>query len=172
MKIILELSIVVFLVFIIFQDFKSRAIYWFLCPLVFISALIYTYFEFHFFYLKDLLTSTSFLVLQFLLASIYFSIKNRKLINITNSQIGLGDLLFLLSITPLFSISNYIIFYTASLLFSMLFYFFYLLLDKTNRTIPLAGLQAIILLALLFILKFEGKISLLKSDFLLYSLYK
>jgi len=167
MNTVMEITVLFLLAVLIFQDFKSRSVYWYIFPMIFIAGLVLNYIEYRSFFFRQLILSQLFLVIQLILVTIYFSVKNKKLVNITDSQIGLGDILFLLSITPMLTTLNYIFYYISSLFFALLFYGIYALLIRTEKTIPLAGIQAIFLSGLLILLKVSGNISLLKSDILL-----
>jgi hypothetical protein len=96
--------------------------------------------------LKDAGYALTFLSLQLLILSIYFSAKHKKLVNITREYLGWGDILFLLSLVFYLSPGNYVFFYIASLILVL----FYVLLinltsDEADKHIPLAGLQAALL---------------------------
>lgn len=137
---------------ILIQDLKSRSVYWLMFPILVLLLLILQYQKNH-----DLLAiwqpaliNIGFLALQILLVSAYFSIKNKRLINITDQLLGLGDILFLLSITAYLSVLNFLVFYILSLvivLFSWLIWESFS--QKKGHAIPLAGLQALILIAVL-----------------------
>ncbi|MBW4890137.1 hypothetical protein KXQ82_10440 [Mucilaginibacter sp. HMF5004] len=91
------------------------------------------------------LMNAGFLILQLLLVSVYFSVKNKRWINITNELLGWGDILLLLSITCYFSILNYIFFYVFSLIAVVCIIIIRALINRRYEQIPLAGLQACIL---------------------------
>ena len=67
----------------------------------------------------------------------YMSIKSRHLRNPFKHYFGLGDLLFLIAITPIFTIHRYITFFIFSLIFSIIVHFAFA--KKKDSTIPLAG---------------------------------
>ena len=166
-------SFILFLLGIVaFQDFKTRSVYWFVFPLLFISAVLFNYEEYCSLLVKEFLFNQFFVIFQFALISIYFALKHKKMVNITHSYIGWGDILFLLSIAPLFCLSNYIIFYVFSLLFALIFYYIYFIFSNSPGSIPLAGLQALFLICILLMVKFSGKAAMLQSDFLLQWLFK
>ena len=52
--------------------------------------------------LKNMLFGFAFLAAQLFLVSIYFSIRRKKIKHIVNDEFGLGDILFLCALTPLF----------------------------------------------------------------------
>ena len=83
-------------------------------------------------------------MLQLLLLTIYFSMKNKKWVNITKDYLGWGDILFLLTVAFFLSPMNYLFFYVGSLLVVLLFTMLALVRNGTRYKIPLAGLQALL----------------------------
>lgn len=140
-------SLVILLVLFI-EDAKRREVYWLLFPLlaaVFIwirwanNGLSIAYFE-------GVLAGNVFLLIQGFLLSCYFSFKNRRWTNITNELLGLGDILFLISVSFCFSLASYIVFYVVSLFVVMLIWLVWQMTQRKNSgEIPLAGLQALLL---------------------------
>jgi hypothetical protein len=91
-----------------------------------------------------------FLVLNSVFIIIYYSIKNKNIINPLGKYIGLGDVLFYIGITLLFSPVNFIMFFIIGLFITLSFYLIrYQAVKSTNRKIPLAGFVSIILIALI-----------------------
>lgn len=150
----LKLCILLVLGVIFIQDFKSRSVYWFSFPVLSLLFLI-TRLEQHQLLSEirqQVLVNTGFLLLQLFIISVYFSIKNKRLVNITGSLLGWGDILFLLSIAFFLSILNFLFFYIGSLILILLGWLAWQRFSKEkNEQIPLAGLQAIMLLCLLAI---------------------
>ncbi|MCF8715538.1 prepilin peptidase [Joostella atrarenae] len=99
----------------------------------------------------------SFLLLNFLVLIIYYSLKNKRLVNIFKSQIGIGDLLIFIAVSPLFNYSNYLLFFITSLLFSLVLFFFFKNRYKNGQTIPLAGYLSIFLIGVLTYSYMAGK---------------
>jgi membrane protein CcdC involved in cytochrome C biogenesis len=84
--------------------------------------------------------------------------KYKKLVNINDEQIGIGDIAFLITIAFLFSPVNFILFLLLSLTFSLLFVMTSrFILPNKFKTIPLAGLQAVFLLGLLITILLVNK---------------
>ena len=74
----------------------------------------------------------------------YISIKNRRLITLTDGLIGWGDILFMLSLTLYFSFLNFLLFYITSLIVVIAAWLIWQAFNnKPNKHIPLAGLQAV-----------------------------
>ena len=98
------------------------------------------------------------IVFNYFILTLYFSIRNRKFINIKNEYLGIGDIAFLLSAAFLFSPVNFICFLLCSLIFTLVFTLFMRLFfpDKFS-TIPLAGLQAFFLAIILLVMFLNDK---------------
>jgi len=89
-----------------------------------------------------------FLAVTFVFLIIYISLKQRAFINPFKNYFGLGDLLFYISVTPLFLIHNYILFFIFSLLFSIVIHYLFIKLSD-NKTIPLAGYASLFLIIII-----------------------
>lgn len=150
--IILNLVLYGLLAVVVWEDFTYRGVHWYIFPIIFVCCI-----------LIDLSGSLNwvpgtfqinlFLLLQILTASLYFTVKKRYLVNIFKNHFGLGDLLFLVSISPMFSIFNFIAFYIISLIVITIFYVGFLSYKKypNQYPIPLAGMQsALFMLFLIF----------------------
>ncbi|WP_158800279.1 hypothetical protein [Pedobacter sp. L105] len=161
---LLQLFILICLGLICYQDMRYRAVYWICFP--FLGILLLLFKQQHT-SMYDVLTESVyaflFIGIQFVLLSLYFSLKNKRFINITHQYLGWGDILFLLAITFYLSPVNYVLFYVGSLIVVLLYTFTQqILLKKVNPQIPLAGLQALLLC---FVLVF----SLINPSFKLYT---
>lgn len=146
--------------FIIFQDLKNRAIHVLLPISIFLIALAINYLSDHLNFLMCI-TNIGFVVVNIVGLTLYFSLKNRKLINPIDSMIGLGDILFLISITPLFSLKSYILLFIVGMAFSLVLHLIINVLRKQN-SVPLAGYLSIYFIGFLF---FE---QILNFNFILY----
>lgn len=140
MLILVKLVLIFALIAIGYQDFKERQVY--------LSLLIFTGIIMGFLHLSNsnstvylwntLLNITVILIIYSLLF-IYSRWKLKKPISQT---FGLGDLLFFIVLAVGFSTGTFLVLFTFSLIFSLLFY----LSIKSNlkvKTVPLAGLQAL-----------------------------
>lgn len=168
----LQIIVLLSLAFIFYQDMQYRAVYWICFPVLAILLFGLKYSLTGFLNgLTDAGYSLLFLLIQLFFLWIYFSIKNRGAINITNDYLGWGDILFLIVITFYFSPGNYVLFYIGSLILVLI----YVVLTrgseekKNSKHIPLAGLQAI-LLALLMVTDYLFKAFTLYSDSWIYIL--
>lgn len=161
---LLQLFIMICLGLICYQDMRYRAVYWICFPVLSILLLLFKY---QYSGLYNALTESGygflFVAAQLLLLWLYFSVKNKKFINITRIYLGLGDILFLIAITFYLSPINYVLFYIGSLIVVLLYALTrQVLLKQGSQEIPLAGLQALLLC---FVLIF----SLINPSFKLYT---
>ena len=150
MVFIVNILLFIVLGIIVFQDMKFRAISWILIPALFIILIAK---EFAFAHANDLIFNTlfnfSFVIIQFVLLTIYMSLKNRRLTNIINSYLGIGDLLFFLAITVAFSPLNFLLFFVISMTITLLFFIAYKIIKKNaSPELPLAGGMAAVMLVL------------------------
>ena len=153
MQLIIQLFIISLLILIFYQDYKYRAVSWILFPILTIVFLILNLFNHS---VLEIVNNTAvnlfFLLFLFAMITVYFSIKNRRIVNLSNGFIGWGDILFILCLGILFSPLNFIAFYLISLFMIIIGVLFTKWLFKSNSDqIPLAGLQAMMLLILFII---------------------
>jgi hypothetical protein len=146
MKLLLISSLLIVLVFIFLQDLKERAVNWYFFPLLLVFAILYkkgsTNMEI---LLENICFNVLFLFIQLGMLSLYFSLKKREWTNITREYLGVGDILFLLVIAPLFTPVLYILFYVISLFLIVLATVLIKMIKDFQKTIPLAGLQSLML---------------------------
>lgn len=139
------------LIVIIMQDFKHRLISWPLIPLLLVCFIVN---GLQFVDAEELvmyvLLNNAFVFLQLLAFSIYISVKNKKPINIINTYIGIGDILFFVVLTAAFSPINFIAFYVSSLIFTLVFSLVgFRRSPIKEQEIPLAGIISIILIPII-----------------------
>jgi len=135
------------LAMIFVQDIKSRSVYWLLFPLLVIGFLLQ---RISLQAIGDIwpsvLANTGFLGVQLLLVSAWFSMRNGRWTDITESMLGWGDILFLAAAAFGLSVFNFILFYITSLLLVIIYWILFCLVSrKPEGQIPLAGLQALLL---------------------------
>ena len=145
--VVFKILLILLLLFISFQDFKYKAVWWIAFPIGFILSVLLSYSEIS---LNDLVFNTLFNLLfiafQLGVIMLFSWIKFKQFKNIFTHVFGLGDLLFLVMICSLFSPFNFVLFYVLSLAFSLIFYLILKILKIYNDAkIPLAGLQSIFL---------------------------
>jgi Flp pilus assembly protein protease CpaA len=147
---------------VIYQDFRFRAVSWVVFPVLLAAALALGLGQTG---SAELLESSiinlGVLALMFAGLTIYFSIRERALVNIVNRYIGIADILLLAVIAVLFSPVNFIMYYMGSLVLITVGSLIYLVLKKdVNAEIPLAGAFAITLAACLVFNGVNGAVSL------------
>jgi hypothetical protein len=151
-SLILKLIILFVLAALAVQDFKSRSVYWFWTPVLIFSFMGLNIFRLLSFdeYWLPVISNLLFIGLQLLVLSIYFSIKQKRFINITSQLLGWGDILFFLSIAFYLSVLNFLFFYIASLIVVLCCWLPWQAFSKVkDRHIPLAGLQSLLLILFL-----------------------
>ncbi|MES2457412.1 MAG: hypothetical protein V4594_17785 [Bacteroidota bacterium] len=135
------------------QDFKYRAISWYAFPLLALFLLLrnaaFNWMEFG--------INIGFIVFNYLLLTVFFSIRSQKKVNLLDGFIGLGDMLMLVCLAFYFPTLLFFSFYLFSLLVIALGSGLYLLSNQSKPyTVPLAGLQSLILLCLLLLSWYKG----------------
>lgn len=138
---VVAICIILLLLLIIYQDFKYLAISWWTIPILITLGILH---GIQFVSIKQLLTEFSlniaFLVFQITILTLYFSVKNRKLTNITKKYLGLGDILFFIFLAISFEPMHFILFFTGSLLVVLvLFIVLKAVRILKNERLPLAG---------------------------------
>lgn len=142
-------AVTLLLLLIIIEDVRYRAVRWWAFPLLAVGFIGIEYKALEY---TDVLTNLVFVIIQLAMLSIYFSFKEKKVFNITKKYLGWGDILFWVAACFLFSIPNYLLFFIGSLIFSVFAIVIWKLIMKSNTTtIPLAGLQSIVVLLLLLL---------------------
>ena len=144
MQTILLIALLLALIPIIVDDFRHRTVslLWLLALLVISLLIQFTSSMAGLDIAKNAFINFGILILNYWLITLYFSIRKKRLLNLTNGYLGSGDIVFLLAISTLFSPFNFVCFLLASFLFALLSW---IILQRKNKTIPLAGLQAVFL---------------------------
>lgn len=151
---LLKLVMILCLAFICYQDLVYRAVYWWCFPLL---AILMFMLKYLFSGLEETLTHAGyglgFLIIQLFMLWAYFSVKSKRAVNLTGDYLGWGDILFLAAITFYLSPGNYIVFYVISLILVLVYTLTITLVnaEKNNPHIPLAGLQAALLVVIMLI---------------------
>lgn len=144
-EMLLDISIILILLVIVVQDWKDRAVYWFIFPILAALAILRAYLLLALdeTLLTDWFISFSFLSFNTIILLLYISIKNKRFVNIT-AYIGLGDLLFFITLIFFGTFMHFILFYTCSLAASLVIWLCVKKYAKEEH-VPLAGLQALCL---------------------------
>lgn len=162
---LVKLLIGTVLLSIFYQDLRYRAIYWITFPVLWMLLFLD---NMDGDVLNNSLYNLSFLLLQLFLLSLYFSLRNKKWVNITNGYLGWGDIVFLIVIAFFMAPLNFFMFYLLSL---MLIVLVMIILNfghiEKQYKIPLAGVQALFCAILFGISWRTGKINLQDDEWLL-----
>jgi len=131
-----------------YQDFKEKQVYWFIFPLLAATFAIKGYMQLDVnIYLNYILLNMAFMVLNLALLTLYFSIKEKKILLITRRHIGWGDILFFAAVCFAMTTLNFIVFFVCGLLFSLVVASVLLILKKEEKRIPLAGILSFFMIA-------------------------
>jgi hypothetical protein len=138
----INLSTILLLTLMTYQDIKYRAITWYAFPLLAVSLFVLnknlTAFE--------VIVNIGFVAFNYISATLMISLRHGRLINLLKAHIGPGDILLLVSVAFYFTPLDFFAFYLSSLLLISLGAGVYLKLQKPPHfTVPLAGLQSALL---------------------------
>lgn len=169
MSLVIDVCLWICLGFIAYQDYKQRQISWYYLPLVFIAFVLKAADSI---VMEDLikyaLFNLGFIVVQLSGLTIYMSLKNKKIINIVNTYLGIGDILFFVALCAAFSPVNFILFYVISMILTLIGFLVYdLIIKKAQKEIPLAGAMATVCIALLIINKIVPQLNFYNDAYLL-----
>ncbi len=145
---IISAGILVSLIGIGVQDFKYFAISWIWIPVLVtlgvLEGISILPAEILF---QDYTMNLAFLGLQIVVIFIWFSFRQKKLVNLNRDVLGWGDILFLMVLAFYFSFVNYLIFVIGTtLLISISYLIIRKFTNKSENRIPLAGAMALCLL--------------------------
>jgi len=137
------------------QDFKERAVVSILFPVLFFLIGIYVVLK-NGLQITLLQTVLNLVLILFFSVSLFliYGIREKSFKRIINKKLGMGDLVFWASVTPLFSVLNFVLWFISSLVFTLIAYLCFTLIYKQKKDefkIPLAGFQALFLAAMLII---------------------
>lgn len=138
----LQVLILLLLGAIAFQDFKTRYIHWVFFPLLAVALFVLGMITGHdkSILFKHWFLNSMFIGLQLLIVTILYALKNRRLTNIVNKYIGLGDVLLFIALAVGFSQVSFIIYFLVSSFTGLLFVLPFAGKSKhKSHPIPLAG---------------------------------
>lgn len=138
------LSIVLLISF--YQDLRFRGIQWFIFPLILIFSI------YHKWETLSIGTLYNALFVAFCLSglTIYLSLKEGRIVNITKGFFSWGDILILLALCPLFSLEGYILFFTIGTILTLVIFLIVNIWVK-SKTVPYAGYMALFAMGKLFL---------------------
>lgn len=127
----------------LYEDIRFRLVHVYWYPVV-VPGLLGLALEAQVFYTVLQQTGQNMLFISLLLfvLTLYFSIKEKKLVNLFANYMGWGDVLFFLSAVVYFPLDHYILFFIITVLVALLLTPIFYRLQGKDRHIPLAGIQA------------------------------
>lgn len=158
MSIAFSLLTITFLGFITYEDFRYRAITWFVFPLaatVIIADNIYS----ETMVLVDIFLNVFYIAVQLIIITVYLSIKNKRFVRIWTGYLGAGDILFFLILCLFFSPVNFVLFYLGSLVITVIVVVVMRKFHSSFSLIPLAGIQSALLAILIIIGLFQNSVN-------------
>jgi len=130
------------------QDWKYRSIHWWCLPVLAVAItgrvlLTYNWESVALFGGYNV----AFLVLQFVVLTLWFSLRNGHWILLTRQHLGWGDVLFFLAIAFAFAPHHFLLFCIAGSLFALLLHLAVRQwFSKQSKLIPLAGYLSVVVL--------------------------
>jgi len=143
-----EIGTLLVLLAIFVQDIRSRSVYWILFPLLLVLFIVSDLVRHELIVGLWLPTSLNlgFLALQLIIITCYFSLKEKRWVNVSINLLGWGDILLLVSISFYLSFANFLFFHVVSFVLTLTSWLIWqLFADKKSERIPLAGIQSLIL---------------------------
>lgn len=137
--------IILILVVIFYQDLKHRSVLWLLFPALFLLNIAYNWEAIHW---VNSLISLAFIAFLLVSLTLYLSIKTGRLVAVWKGFFSLGDILFILAITPLFTWIQFVYFFTFGTIVVLLIHLVFTLFS-TNKTVPYAGHLALVTIVFL-----------------------
>ncbi len=137
---IVLITFIAILVLCFYQDIRFRGVHWLVFPLILGGAIALNWDDLN---ATMLLYNAGFLVFLLLGLTLYLSLKEQRLVNITKGYFSLGDILFLIAIIPLFTFQWFVIFFTFGTIITLVFHLIASMI-KPQKTIPYAGYMAIV----------------------------
>jgi len=140
--ILLNILIIILFASIAYQDFHNREVSWFLFPLAFVAVVVNALIEHKPMQLLGYFgINALFVTLQMAILFLVYAIKHRRFVNIVNTYIGAGDLIFFLLLCAGFSPLFFGVYFLSSLILLTILYLLKQSVEKESgrKDIPLAG---------------------------------
>jgi hypothetical protein len=146
MSILLNIALIVLLAIAFYQDWKTRSIH----VVVLISLAVTTSVLFYQMNIDWKMVGLNLAFITVVMGGLflYISFKEGRFLNIFKAHFGIGDVVFFIAVSPLFSNENFILFFISGMILSGCTH---LIISKTKEesTIPLAGYLSIYLIGLI-----------------------
>ena len=141
---ILYILVILLSVVIFWQDYFNRTIH-LIAAILLLAVCTIINLKSDFLSLENAGFNFLFLIVNLLGITLYYSLKNGRIVNPINQYIGIGDFIFMLAIVPLFNLKEFILFIICGFIFSLIIHFISSSFKKT-KTIPLAGYLALFII--------------------------
>ena len=122
---------------IIYQDFKERTVNVFALIALFVANISIGFDSLRFSVFKLMGYNSAVILLLLLSLVMYYSVKRKKIHKVVDQEFGMGDILMLITLIPVFLTTNLLIFLILSILLSIITALFIKM-----KTIPFAGILA------------------------------
>lgn len=144
MIVFIQIALLLTLLLIVFQDFKSKAVWWFLFPMfAILGGYLFKSETSWVHYIQQIAINLGLIIVLIGLLYLYSRLRLKR--QLINSAIGLGDLLFFAAFALSFPTLSFLNFFVFSLFFSLIISL--LLRSKFGmHSIPLAGAMALFLI--------------------------
>lgn len=139
MLLIIHSILIALMVVAFVQDMRHRAITWYVFPLIGAAAICLFFVEGN--SLLNVLMNLLFVTVIIGCLFIYIALKEKQIVNIFENHFGIGDVLFLVAVTPLFDQQHFVLFFISGMFLSALIHLT-VYRKKNVPTIPLAGYLA------------------------------
>ncbi|MCB0395287.1 MAG: hypothetical protein KDD36_01460 [Flavobacteriales bacterium] len=147
MQTYLTIVSILLLMIIAYQDFRYRAVSWLIVvvwgALIAWQSISGSGWEI---WLRESMVNIGFFAVQYGALTLYFSLKERRLVHLADVYIGWGDILFIGIMCFGFSLPGFVALYLGGLMVVLFVFLIYrMLFTKASHQIPLAGGLALLL---------------------------
>lgn len=136
---------------IFYQDVKERLVHWWLFLIFGVSGIVSNYLSSSGDFIINISGSIVVVTLLLFMLGIYLRIVKNVSLKELESQIGLGDILFIIAWALSYNPFVFIYLYIAGLIFSMIIHKFIVSRFQPKSHVPLAGLSALFLIMIEFL---------------------
>lgn len=155
MELLILISLFFLNILVFIQDYKFRAVSWYLFALTFIVNVIYgfTLYDNFSMIIRNIVFNCGISLIIFI-AIYFYALIRFKVISprrFFNSYLGLGDLLYIITLTPVFSAEHFVFFLTLAFAASIFIYLVTLAFKRQEQTVPLAGNMSLCFISFIII---------------------
>jgi hypothetical protein len=150
----MQLLFLILILFILaWQDIQSRKVWVLLFPILLGLSIFYKYNTLS---IEQIVWNLGFVLFSLLSLTLYLTFKEKRIVAVWKGYFSIGDILFLLAITPLMIFPVYLFYFTIGTFLCIVFHTSILIMKKkATKSIPYAGYMSLILIVSLY---FEQKL--------------